>query len=152
MSISTMKEQVTRGVGGRTRARLLAIVGAVIAAAVVWAVGRWVFDVQLRAPEMGDPPVGYEIGLPFVVAVVAVASGAGWGLLVALERFTARARSVWTVAAVVVFALSLAAPWSGVGVDSGTRVVLTLMHVAVAAVLIPGLSRTSARFAKTPNR
>ena len=149
--ISTTKEQVTRGGAGRTRARLLAIVGAVIAAAVVWAVGRWAFGVHLRAPEMGNPPVGYEIGLPFVVAVVAVASAAGWGLLAALEHFTTRARSLWTVAAVVVFALSLGAPWSGVGVDNSTRVVLTLMHVAVAAVLIPGLSRTSARHAKAPN-
>ncbi|MFF9120109.1 DUF6069 family protein [Streptomyces massasporeus] len=74
------------------------------------------------------------------VAVVALfASLSGWGLLAAPERFAARrAPAIWTGVAVAVLAGSFL-PLLGDGMDGGTRVSLALMHLAVAAVLIPGL-------------
>ncbi|MFE4583074.1 DUF6069 family protein, partial [Streptomyces chartreusis] len=55
-----------------------------------------------------------------------------------------RARAIWTGVAGAVLAVSLV-PFIGDGMDSGTRISLALMHLAVAAVLIPGLrGRSSA--------
>ncbi len=80
------------------------------------------------------------------MAVVALlASLMGWGLLAALERFGARrARAIWTGVAAAVLAVSFL-PFTGDGMDGGTRLSLALMHLAVAAVLIPGLGGTSPR-------
>jgi hypothetical protein len=47
------------------------------------------------------------------------------------------------VLALVALAASLAMPLSGTGVGAANRAVLVLMHVGVAAVLIPVLHRTS---------
>ncbi|MFI2379731.1 DUF6069 family protein [Streptomyces sp. NPDC018964] len=63
----------------------------------------------------------------------------GWGLLAVLERSgVRRARAVWTGIAGVVLTVSFL-PLTGDGMDGGTRAALALMHLAVAAVLIPGL-------------
>ena len=66
-------------------------------------------------------------------------------MLAALERLTPHARRIWLVVALVGLAASLAMPLSGTGVSSENRAVLVLMHVAVAAVLVPVLYRTSPR-------
>ena len=66
-------------------------------------------------------------------------------MLAALERLTPHARLIWLVLALVGLAASLSMPLGGTGVSSGNRAVLVLMHVAVAAVLIPVLYRTSPR-------
>jgi hypothetical protein len=56
-----------------------------------------------------------------------------------LERFGVwRARAIWTGVAGVVLAVSFL-PFVGDGTDGGTRASLALMHLVVAAVLIPGL-------------
>jgi hypothetical protein len=78
-----------------------------------------------------------------VVISAAAASLAGWGLLAVLERFTARARTVWTVIAALAMLVSLGAPLSGTGITGANRAWLALMHVAVGAVFIPLLARTS---------
>jgi predicted permease len=78
------------------------------------------------------------IAVGFVVGATLIASLAAWGLLALLERRTARARSIWTLVAVAVLIVSLALPLSA-GTTTTSKIVLALMHVAVAAVLIPGL-------------
>ena len=60
---------------------------------------------------------------------------AAGGLLAALEHFTSRARTVWTAIALVTLALSLAGPFA-CGVTTATKVALTGMHLAAAAVLV----------------
>ncbi|MFC8779053.1 DUF6069 family protein [Streptomyces nigra] len=81
-----------------------------------------------------------DIGAGPIVFVALLASLAGWALLAALERSAVRrARAVWTGAAVAVLVLSFL-PLTGEGMDAGTRATLALMHMAVAAVLIPGLT------------
>ncbi|MFF7389486.1 DUF6069 family protein [Streptomyces scabiei] len=101
---------------------------------------------------VADPLLGHRLGIAdgeqrldigaVPVAVVALlASLSGWVLLAALERFWARrARAVWIGVAGAVLAVSFL-PFIGDGLDGGTRVSLALMHLAVAAVLIPGLIR-----------
>ncbi|MGP4086711.1 DUF6069 family protein [Streptomyces sp. KR55] len=129
------------------RRRRLAVTGlAVLAPVLVWLVADPVLGHRLR---IIDGEQTLDIGAAPVVLVALLAALAGWGLLAALERFgVRRARAVWTGVAVAVLAMSFL-PLTGDGMDGGTRAALALMHLAVAAVLIPGL-RTKDAAAATP--
>ena len=83
-----------------------------------------------------------SVGVDFVVGATLIASLLGWGLLAMLERRSSRARTTWTVLAVAVLLVSLSLPLSA-GTTASTKAVLAVMHVAAAAVLIPGLRRDS---------
>ncbi|CAL9283140.1 DUF6069 family protein [Streptomyces sp. SudanB66_2053] len=110
---------------------------AVVVALVIWAVADPVLGHRLRMTDGGDT---LTVGAAAVTVASLLASLAAWALLAALERFTpGRARAVWTGVAVAVLAVSFL-PLAGDGMDAGTRVALALMHLAVAAVLIPGLA------------
>jgi hypothetical protein len=126
----------------RVRLPRIAIVGiAVVAALVVFAVASLLTTV--RTPAMNGMPV-QSLNAGFVVAVSAVASLLGWGLLALLEKLSASGRTIWRVITVVVLALSLGGPFSGSGITTGNRLWLAAMHVAVGLVLIallPGAGR-----------
>ena len=79
------------------------------------------FDIQLLLP-------GIECRHPLL-----------FGLL---RRFTAKARAVWTITAMVAALLSLGGPLSATA-SAGTKVSLVAMHLTVAAVLIVVLRRTT---------
>jgi hypothetical protein len=121
--------------------RLVAVVGAAVGALVVWLIAG-LADVEVRSPAFGSQ-ASMEIGAGFVIVISLLAGLAGWTLLAVLERFTARPRTVWVVIAAVVLLLSLGGPWSGTDITTGSRLTLTLMHLAVGAVLIPLLARTA---------
>src|SRR5262249_50933280 len=104
-------------------------------------VAELVLGVPLRAPE-GFGASG-DIDALNVATVSALASVIAWGSLAVLERLTPRAGRVWLVGALLLLVLSLATPLSGTGVTTANRIVLLSMHLAVAAVLIPTLYRTS---------
>lgn len=109
---------------------------AVSAPVLVWLVADPLLGHPLR---IADGEQTLDIGAVPVMLVALLATLSGWGLLAALERFAARrARAVWTGAAGAVLAVSFL-PLTGDGMDGGTRASLALMHLAVAAVLIPGL-------------
>jgi hypothetical protein len=129
--------------GTRLRSRALAVLGATVAAAAVWLVAVPLLDVDLRAPGGGDPDVLHEIGLVNVVFAAVVSSLAGWGLLAVLEKFLARGRTVWTVIAGVVLVLSVVSPVLNGALPAAVRITIVLLHVAVGAVVIPLLARTS---------
>lgn len=81
-----------------------------------------------------------HVGAGAVVVVAALAGFAAWGLLALLERLSGgRARRIWTVAAVVVLAVSLLGPLGGVG--SSAVLGLLCLHLVVGLVLITGLPR-----------
>ncbi|SCK42830.1 hypothetical protein B046DRAFT_04185 [Streptomyces sp. LamerLS-316] len=123
------------------RRRLVVTALAVLAPVVVWLAADPLLGHRLR---ITDGEQTLDIGALPAALVALLASLAGWGVLAALERFGGRrARAVWTGAAVVVLALSFV-PLTGEGMDGGTRAALALMHLAVAAVLIPGLRTGSA--------
>jgi hypothetical protein len=123
------------------RARLLAVAGA--AAVVVWLVAVPIFGVDLMGPEGPGATTLKPIILPAVVVMSLGSSLAGWALLAVLERITSRARTIWTVAAVAVLAVSYSAPLFGAGVPTASRITLAVMHTVVAAVLVPLLRRSS---------
>lgn len=126
----------------RAGSRALVVAGAVVATALVWVIGEPLLGHDLVVTSPGRPV--QDLGLSAVVFVALGASLLGWAALAVLERITARAVLVWTIAALVILAASFL-PLAGVQASGGSKVVLALMHVAVAAVLIPGLRRTSAR-------
>ncbi|MFI5568080.1 DUF6069 family protein [Streptomyces sp. NPDC051740] len=118
----------------RRRLRVTAL--AVLAPVLVWLVTDPLLGHRLR---IVDGERTLDIGAVPVAAVALLASLSGWGLLAALERSgVRRARAIWTGVAGVVLAVSFL-PFIGDGMDGGTRVSLALMHLAVAAVLVPGL-------------
>lgn len=126
---------------GTWKRRLAVVAGAVVAAVVLYLILTVIVG-DLNAPA----PTGQEgtINVGMVIFSSAFASLLAWALLAVLEKFTAKARVIWTVVAAVVFVLSLGGPLGG-DVDTGSRVGLLLLHVVVAAVLIPMLPSRSAQ-------
>jgi hypothetical protein len=123
------------------RIRGLGVAGAVLAPAAVWTIGVPLLGVDLRAViEPGSP--AQAIGLAMVIPVALVVSLLGWALLALLERRTPRARTIWTAIAVAVLVLSMAGPLVG-GATTAATLTLIAAHVALAAVLIPALYRSS---------
>ncbi|RFU85550.1 hypothetical protein DY218_16865 [Streptomyces triticagri] len=122
---------------GPVRIRVLALVAAVVLDALIWLLADRAFGIDLRIPDGPGSSETSELLLPAVIIAVAVLSLAGWGLLAALERFTGRARTVWTAIASAVVVLSLFAPLFAEGLTAGNRLTLVCLHLAVGAVLIP---------------
>ncbi len=143
MSITTTTaRRTTKPADDVGKARLGAVAVAVLAPLAIWGIVEGAFGTDLRAPATasGEPS---DIGALAVLTASALASLVGWGLLALLERFSGRAHSVWAVVAALVLVLSLGGPLGGTGITAASRIPLVLMHVAVAAVLIPLLYRTA---------
>jgi len=118
------------------RVRALTVGGAVIAALAVWVVAVPLLGLHLMVRFGSGSP--QTVGVDFVVGASLLASLVGWGLLAMPERRTSRARTIWTVVAIAVLLVSLSLPLTA-GTIASTKAVLAVMHVAAAAVLIPGL-------------
>jgi Family of unknown function (DUF6069) len=126
------------------RARALAVIAATLAALAVWLVTDPLLGVDLIVPTRPGSEELMSITPVLVAGTSLVVALAGWALLALLERFSARARTIWTAVAVLFALFSLAGPLSTLGSSTAaTAVALALMHVAVAAVLIPMLAGTS---------
>lgn len=141
-TLTTQSDTTAPGAAAASRRRQRAIVtaSATAAALALWAVAAVGSDTDLRALRQGDLHV---IGAGAVLVTAGLAALAGWALLAVLERLIPpRSRSVWTGVAVITLVASLGGPLSG-GVGTGSKVVLTLMHLAVGAVVIVGLRRTA---------
>jgi len=118
------------------RNRILGVAGATLAAAAVWTIEVPLLGIRLQTQFGNTAPQSVGIGLVVVSALTG--SLAGWGLLALLERRLARARKIWTGIAIAVLLVSFGAPISA-GTTTTTKVALAMMHLAVAAVLIPTL-------------
>lgn len=125
------------------RARALAVIAAALAALAVWLVTDPLLGIDLTGPTAPGSEELQSITPAMVAGGSLIAALAGWALLALLERFTARARTIWTVIALLVALLSLAGPLSILASTEANALALALMHVAVAAVLIPILAGTS---------
>jgi hypothetical protein len=141
MASTTIREYTVPASAHVSRTRALGVAEAVLAAAAVWAVAGPLLGLHLMIRFGNAAPESVGIGL--VVAASFIGSLLGWGLLAIMERRTARARTIWTVVATAVLLVSLSLPLSA-GTTASTKVALAMMHVAVAAVLIPALRGRSA--------
>lgn len=124
----------------RRRTRALVALAAILSAVIVWVIAIPVLGIDVRVPDNPGSATRVDLEFLLVAMTATVAVLAGWGLLAVLERFTRRARTIWTAVAVLVFVLTL--PYLP-GFTIVERAVLALMHLALAAVLILGLRRTS---------
>ena len=80
-----------------------------------------------------------EVGLASVIVTALVMGAAAAGLLRLLERRTSRGLRLWTVTAVVVWALSFLGPLSATTVGAGC--LLPTLHLVVGAAVVGGLRR-----------
>lgn len=121
------------------RHRAVAVLGGAVAAGLVFVVAS-ALGVVVEVPESpgGDPTA---LILPRVLLLAAVSGALGWALATVLERRAARPRRTWTTTALAVLVLSMA-PVVGLGPSSAETVVLTLLHVVVAAVVVPMVAVT----------
>ena len=126
----------------RVSAPVAGVLGATAAAIAIWAVATMV-GAELTVSFGSGQPI-QKITVVNVVVAALVGSLAGWGLLALLRRFTPKALTVWTVTAIVAALLSMVGPLSAIA-SAGTKVSLVTMHLAVAAVLIVALRRTTHR-------
>jgi hypothetical protein len=130
--------------GSRRLTRTLATIGGVVAALVVWVVAKYAFDAAMQARQLGGTgPV--DITAFNVIFSALLGALVGWALLAILERSVQRARTIWTWIAIAGTVLSFASPLVAQDATTGTKIALLLMHVAVAAVVIPVFARTSPR-------
>ena len=126
------------------RARALAVIATALAALAVWPITDPLLGIDLTAPTAPGSQELQPITPALVAGTSLVVALAGWALLALLERFTARPRTSWTAIAVLVGLLSLAGPLSTIASTTvANGLSLALMHLAVAAVLIPILAGTS---------
>jgi hypothetical protein len=132
-------QSATRSAATQRRIRRgTAVVGASAANALLWGAAA-ALGVDFRLADSAGSGV---ITLPVAVIFTAVFGLLGWGSLALLERFTRRARTMWTALAVAVALLSIV-PIFLEQATSGTRTALTVLHLAVAVVLVPAFRRTT---------
>lgn len=141
MSTTTWR-RAAPAISHRGRARALGVAGAAVAAMTVWAIAVPGLGISLLIRFGSGAAQTVQPGL--VAGAALAASLCGWGLLAALERRTPRARAIWTILAVAVTIASLSLP-AVAGTTASAAAALALMHLAVAAVLIPALRRSPAR-------
>ena len=116
------------------------VLGATAAAVAIWAVAT-IAGADLTVSFAPGQPI-QKVTVVNVIVAALVGSLAGWGLLGLLRRFTAKARSIWTVIAIVAGLLSLWGPLSVIAAPA-TKVSLAAMHLIVATVVIMVLRRTT---------
>ncbi|MCD0451893.1 DUF6069 family protein [Actinocorallia sp. API 0066] len=112
-----------------------------VAAVLTWVVGDPVLghDLVVTAPNQ-DPQ---DLGAAEILFITVASSLLGWAALAVLEKLLPRyARVTWTALALIVLLLSYV-PFLNVEATTGSKVVLGLAHVVVAAVLIPLFLRTT---------
>jgi hypothetical protein len=126
------------------RRRAAAVGTAVLASSLLYLVARALgTDFALTDPGATE---AHALILPEIAVFALLFSLLGWGALALLERFTRHARVIWGVLAGAVLLLSFVP----IGIEQATadtRIMLTLIHIAVAVALFPML-RHSARPAR----
>lgn len=137
--MSKLDEQASvRAAAPVWRTRLLALGAALVATALAWVVAS-LAGVELTASQPGMDAV--PIGIVNVAASVLLFGGLGWLARAVLDRFAKRrAVLVWRIGAGAVFVLE----WFPVILTDatwGTKAFLAVLHLIVAAILIPVLGK-----------
>ena len=133
----TIAETTTRSRATRIRSRLVAVALSVVAALAVWVIATLAgAELEVTSPLVGTLTID---ALLVIISALPLALAA-WGVLALLERFTPRARKVWTIVASAVLVLSLP-PLALLDATIGTKIALGFMHLATGLTLILMLRR-----------
>ncbi len=118
------------------RIRAAAVGVAVLTSIMLWSVANALGgDIRVDQHNGQGPQT---IGLPMIIGSALAVSLLGWGALAVLERFTPWARTIWTTLALTVLALSFI-PIIATSATVSAKTTLALIHITVAAALIPAL-------------
>jgi hypothetical protein len=139
MTATTTMQRPPRSLAAPRRARAIAV-GATIAATGVLYTAARAFGTDFKLSDPGKAEA-HQLILPEIIVFTLVFALLGWGVLALLERVTRRAKTIWTALAGVVLALSFV-PIAIEQATGDTKVMLALIHLAVAAVLVPVLRLT----------
>jgi hypothetical protein len=124
-------------VSGHRRIRAAAVGGAALATSLLFLVGHaFGTDFTITDPGAGKPP--HTFVLPELAVITLIIGLLGWTALAVIERYAAHPRVVWGVLAAAVLVLSFVP----IGIEQATvdtKVMLAVIHVAVAAALLPML-------------
>jgi hypothetical protein len=116
----------------------MAVAVALLATGTLYATGRALgTDFKLTDPGKAE---AHRLVLPEIVIFTLAFSLLGWGALALLERYTRRAMTVWTALAGAVLLLSFV-PIALEQATADTKVLLAVIHAAVAVVLVPVFRR-----------
>jgi hypothetical protein len=107
----------------------LGVIAATIATTVVYAIGNAGANIQVVT---GWAPDGGDLRYVEVVVTAAVAIVLGAGLLRLMQRRVTNAFRIWAMTAAAVAVLSSVPLWR-LEVDTGSKLALTLMHLATGA-------------------
>lgn len=117
------------------RAGIIAAVAAAVTNAIVYLAATGLLNVPLSIPTRPGAAELNPLRLWQVVFISAMPAVVAAGLLVALNRFTARPLLVFQIIAVIVLLLSLG-PILALPIGATAQVVLALMHVVAAAIIV----------------
>ncbi len=138
MSTLSKTTQSAASTGRDGPVRAMGLGAAVLGASLLWLAAH-ALGVSFRVdPHHGHPP--QVLSLPLIIGFTLFFCLAGWGLLALLERYTRRAKTIWTMLAVTMLLLSFG-PIISVSAAAGTKAALSLIHCSIAAVLIPAMRR-----------
>jgi Family of unknown function (DUF6069) len=127
--------------GSKLGLRVCGVVGALIAASVWWIVAQ-TLNVSLGVNlHNGRSP--QKFGLLFLLGFALGFSILGWLVLAVLDRRTRRSVAIWTTMGIGLLVVSFV-PIAIVGASSGTKVILSCIHLSVAAALLTSMRRSSA--------
>ncbi len=139
--MSTLTATTPATMHRQLRHRAVAVTATVVTTLALWSLAVPLLEVSLTVRTPGSS-TEQNVGAAAVLATSLLVSLAGWGLLALLEHHTPRARTVWTGAAATMLLVSLAGPLTAAA-TSAAAAWLMLLHLSVAAVLIPLLRRTT---------
>ncbi|MFI6261854.1 DUF6069 family protein [Micromonospora sp. NPDC051006] len=129
----------------RRRQRALGVGVAVAANSLLYLVARTAgTDFTLTDPGATRP---HPLILPEIAVFSLVFALLGWGSLALIERFSRHARVIWSVLAGVVLLASFL-PVFIEQATTDTRVMLCVLHVVVAAALLPMLRQPAGAAAR----
>ena len=134
MTATTLTSRPTRSATTDRRLRRAAtVVAATAVDAALWGVASALGTDFRLTDSMGSVVISPTIA----ASATAIFAVLGWVSLALLERLTRHARTAWIALAVVIAAASIA-PIFLEQATGATRAALTVLHLAVAVVLIPG--------------
>jgi hypothetical protein len=116
------------------RTRAVAVAAAVVATVAIYVAAR-ALGTDFTLTDAGKTAT-HQLILPEIAVFTVVFALLGWGALALLERFTRRAMTIWTALAGAVLLLSLV-PIALEQATGSTKIMLVVIHAAVAAVLVP---------------